>query len=410
MSIEALTPHQRRLSLTAIIASVFSVGVAFGALVPLVTLLLERRGVDATLIGLNSAMFPIATLTMGLFVPRIIGRLGPVTSLFVSIALSSSLVLLFPLFPDIAFWFVLRFLIGAVESVAWVVTETWLNSMTTSRNRGFIMGIYATVLAGGFAIGPLLLSVTGVEGWLPFIVVSAGLLASAAPLVLARGVAPPMPHRPESGPLRFVRMAPLIIFGAVTGGLIDNAIFTLLPVYGLRVGLDQDTAILLLTAFIGGNLVMQVPLGWIADRTGRRRMLIVCVGVSLVGALLLPALAPGGVLANGPLLWLLLVLWGGTAFGVYTIGISLLADRFSRDMLAGANTAFIMAYECGTLSGPVIAGAAMDAIGADGLVATVAVICATFLLFNAGWAISRGRRAGDEQQQRIDTDAPPPIH
>jgi MFS family permease len=389
-SFEALTLRQRRLSLAAIISSVFSVGVAFGALVPLVTLLLEQRGVDTTVIGLNAAMFPIATLTMGLFVPRIIGRLGTLTSLYASVVMSSSLVLLFPLFPDVAFWFVLRFLIGAVESVAWVVTETWLNSITTERNRGVIMGIYATVLAGGFAVGPLLLSVVGTEGWPPFVIVSASLMVSIVPIFAARGVAPPMPHRAGHGPLRIARMAPLIIAGAIVGGQIDNAIFTLLPVYGLRVGMEQETAVLLLTVFIGGNLLLQVPLGWIADKTGRRRMLMVCVAVSLIGAAILPLFAPGGAMASEVLLWVLLFVWGGTAFGVYTIGISLLADRFPRELLAGANTAFIMAYECGTLTGPVIAGAAMDAIGADGLVVTVGLICAAFLGFNLLHRLSRG--------------------
>jgi hypothetical protein len=111
-------------------------------------------------------------------------------------------------------------------------------------------------------------------------------------------------------------------------------------------------------------------------------MLLVCVGVSLIGACLLPLLSPGGAWASEALLWPMLFVWGGTAFGVYTIGISLLADRFPRDLLAAANTAYIMAYECGTLSGPVIAGAAMDAMGADGLVLTIVVTCTAFLLFS----------------------------
>lgn len=393
MSVEALTERQRRLSLAAVISGVFGIGVGFGALVPLVTLLLERQGVDATLIGLNAAMFPIATLTMGPFIPWIIGRLGTMTSLYLATGVSSVLVLLFPLVPDIGFWFVLRFLIGGIEAIGWVVGETWLNSLTTERNRGFVMGIYATALAGGFATGPLVLSVTGIDGPLPFIIIAAALALSIVPEALARNVAPPMPRRVEHGLLRFVRMAPVIIVGATVGGFADNAIFTLLPVYGLRVGIDQATAILLVSVFIGGNLLLQLPLGWIADRTGRRPMLLVCVAAGLAGAVLLPLLAPGGTLANEALLWVLLFVWGGTTFGVYTIGISLLADRFSRELLAGANTAFIMAYECGTLSGPVIAGAAMDAMGADGLVVAVAASCAAFLAFSAVRRLRSGPRS-----------------
>ena len=62
---------ERWRSLIAVIASVFGVGVSFGALVPLIALILERRGVDAAVIGLNSAMFPLAVLLFTrVLVPR----------------------------------------------------------------------------------------------------------------------------------------------------------------------------------------------------------------------------------------------------------------------------------------------------------------------------------------------------
>jgi predicted MFS family arabinose efflux permease len=80
------------------------------------------------------------------------------------------------------------------------------------------------------------------------------------------------------------------------------------------------------------------------------------------------------------MLWVMLFLWGGTTFGIYTIGLSLLAERFPREGLAGANTAFVMAYEVGGLTGPIVAGRAMDSLGPNGLVGVVAVVCAAFLL------------------------------
>ena len=381
MSVEALTPRQLRLSLGAVIASVFGVGVSFGAVVPLITLLLERQGVSTTVIGLNAAMFPVATLIVGLFVPRIIGRLGTMTSLYLGVGVCCGLMLLFPLLTDLWVWFVLRFLIGAASAIHWVVSETWLNSSTNERNRGLIMGVYATVLAGGFTIGPFAIGLVGIDGWLPFLFVSVALATSAVPIMFAHSVAPPMPHRHGTSVLRFVRIAPMIMLGAIVGGLIDNAVFSLMPVYGLQVGFDEESAVLLLSVFLAGNLALQVPLGWVADRTGRPRMLLVCVGVSLIGAALLPQLVPGGAWASEALLWPMLFLWGGMAFGVYTIGISLLADRFERGLLAAANTAYIMAYECGTLVGPVAAGRAMDTMGANGLVVVVGVTCAAFLLF-----------------------------
>jgi MFS family permease len=377
-----LTAGERRLSLAAVIGGVFGVGIAFGALVPLLALLLERRGLGGTVIGLNSAMFPVAVLAVGPLLPRIIARLGTLRSMYLGIGSATVLVLLFPVFDSVSAWFVLRFLVGVATGIHWVVSETWMNRLATDRDRGVIMGIYATVLAGGFALGPLLLTVVGIDGALPFIGVAIALALSAVPLALTRRLAPVMPARPAHGLARFVAAAPVVMIGAVVGGLVDNALFTLLPVYGLRVGFEQATAVLLLTVFIGGNLVMQVPLGWLADRTDRRAVLLACVWVALAGTLLLPLLSPGGAFASTALLWPMLFVWGGTAFGIYTISLSLLAERFSRDSMAGANTAFVMSYETGSLSGPVLAGAAIDLAGPNGLIVSVAAVCTAFLLFS----------------------------
>ena len=40
------------------------------------------------------------------------------------------------------------------------------------------------------------------------------------------------------------------------------AVLTLLPLYGLRAGFDQQTAVTLLVVFTAGNLLLQYPLGW----------------------------------------------------------------------------------------------------------------------------------------------------
>src|SRR5829696_6329372 len=69
-------PPQRWRSLVAVIASVFGVGVGVGALVPLMSIVLEARGVGTVLIGVNSAMLPLAVLLVTPFLPRVAARLG----------------------------------------------------------------------------------------------------------------------------------------------------------------------------------------------------------------------------------------------------------------------------------------------------------------------------------------------
>src|SRR5215813_13062704 len=169
---DVLIGRQRQLSLLALNACVFGVGIAFGALVPLVTLNLAHRGIDATLIGLNAAMFPLAVLLAGPLLPRLMHRLGAVRSMVFGLGIVALAILLFPVLPYLPAWFLLRFITGAAGAIPWVVCETWLNIVATERDRGRIMGIYATVLAAGFAIGPAIIGALGAEGWLPFLVVA----------------------------------------------------------------------------------------------------------------------------------------------------------------------------------------------------------------------------------------------
>src|SRR5512145_1957996 len=107
------SPAQRWRSLIAVIASVFGVGVSFGALVPLMSLILEERGVDTALIGLNSAMFPLAVLLVTPFLPRLAAWLGTLPSMLLGLAITVGAVLLLPVLPQLWAWFALRFVIGA---------------------------------------------------------------------------------------------------------------------------------------------------------------------------------------------------------------------------------------------------------------------------------------------------------
>jgi MFS family permease len=365
---DLFTGRQRQLSLLALNACVLGVGIAFGALVPLITLNLAHRGIDATLIGLNAAMFPLAVLVTGPLLPRLIHRLGGVRAMVLGLALVAIATLLFPLLPFLPVWFLLRFVTGIAGAIPWVVSETWLNMVATERDRGRIMGIYATVLAAGFAIGPAIIGAVGAEGWLPFVIVAVAVGLSILPILVAKNLAPTMPERQE-GPLSdILRAQPLIMIAALCGGVMDFALFALLPVYGLRHGLDQAASVFMVSVFIGGNVLLQIPIGWLADRTNRLTVLFACIVFSLAGALLLPL----AINHPAPLYWLVFF-WGGALFAIYTIGLGLLGNNFPRSQLAAANVVFIMVYEIGSAGGPTLAGTAIDLLGPEGLVAVVAI-------------------------------------
>ena len=384
-----LSPAQRRRGLFAVLASLLATGLTFGTSIPLLALLLERDGVSTTMIGLNSSMPLFATILMSTATPWIVRRFGVVPTLLAGIAVIIAGFLLLAVFRSLEAWFILRFIVGLGMSVHWVVSETWLNSAAGPGRRGLFAGLYTALMGIGFAGGPLLLTILPLDGWVPFLTISGFIALAGVPILMAVGCAPRLDIAAESGRWSAIRLAPTIFAGIFVSGLVDTAMLSLLPIYGLRSGLMRDEAVLLLSVAVAGTIVMQAPLGWLTDKANRRVLLLGVGGIGFVGAVLLPfALEPTWWR------WPLLFVWGGTIAGLYTVALAELGARFEGGALASANALFVMVYCIGSLVGPSLAGSAMDLAGPHGFVWVVAAALGLFLVVGIARTALRGSGTG----------------
>src|SRR5579863_3571058 len=112
----ALPDTQRRWSLAAAIASVTVFGLSIGQGAPLMSLLLEQRGTDATLNGLNAGSAFLGVMIGPLIAPHLIRWCGLRNFLIVGFVLDITLFLAMKPFDSIFAWFVLRALLGLVGS------------------------------------------------------------------------------------------------------------------------------------------------------------------------------------------------------------------------------------------------------------------------------------------------------
>lgn len=380
-----LDARSRNLALAAVIGTAFGVGIAVGAVVPLLSLNLEQRGFDAAAIGLNAAMFPLGAVAFSFLVPRIVAWLGIFRAIIASITLTALLMLLFPVTDSYIAWCAIRLVIGCVGVVHWIASETWINMLARDKSRSRVMAIYATVMAGGFVGGPIMLSVTGIEGWIPFIAVAAASLFALVPVLLIRSVPPVLHGEMDNNLFGIMRAVPLVMGAALVAGFVDASLFALIPVHQVRAGHTEQLAVLSLSVFMAGNLVLQYPLGWIADHTSRRHAAIATSAIIVAGAIAYPLLLP----AMGPPFWLMIFVWGGVSWGMYTLGLALLGERFQPAQLAAANAAFVMTYEMGSITGPVVSGAALDQWPALGLPIAVGIVAAMFIVIAAARRPSR---------------------
>ena len=379
----------RRRALTAVLSSSLGVGLTFGFQPPLIALVLSRAGSSSLAIGAVTSASLIAVILSGPFYPHLIARLGLRRSVIAGIGCGALILTLMPLMASVPFWFGLRFVTGCTLGLSWIASEIWLNTVSGADARGTVMGVYGTVFSLGTVAGPALLEFTGTRGWLPFGVGAAGLIVTLLPLAALENTPSAVqgftPLRELTG---VIRAAPLVMLAALVAGLVESADLTLLPLFGLRGGFGERTALLLLAVFMAGNVVLQVPIGLLADRFGRRRLLGVCALASALGPLLLqPFFATPG------LLWPLLFVWGGTLYAFYSQGVAILGAQFPPALLATANTVFVMVYCLGGVIGPSAGGFALDRWPTHGL---PVLLSSAALLLLAGLAMParRAERGG----------------
>ncbi len=387
MTQSAGVPSSDYLAIALAIVLVALVGVSLSLTIPLLSLGMERMGITSTLNGLNTATAGIANLLIVPFVPRLAARFGVRVLLLGTILVGIVSTLLFPLLPFLL-WFPLRFALGASLGALFVLSEYWINATAPPGRRGMVMGLYATVLALGFAAGPALLGLLGPEGWPPY-VASAALFATALiPLGLAGGRTPEFEENENGGYnlFHFLRTAPSATLAALIFGAVETGTFALLPVYGTRTGLSEQEAAGLVSMIALGNVLFQIPVGFISDKIDRRKILFVCGLAGAIGAALIPAVAPSPIAFKFGLF-----IFGGIVGGLYTVGLAHLGQRYTGHDLASANAAFIMLYSVGLIDGPPLVGGGMDLIGPNGMAATLGLLLGIYAVVVLSRILTFGR-------------------
>jgi len=363
-----------RRSLGAVIAAMAVVNLVYGLSFPLMALALAAEGVDETLIGISTMAQAGSVLVIAPLAPRLMRALGPARLMQAASLLLTLLFLALPAFPGFLAWLPLRFLIGAVSALLWIASEAMINELTQESRRGRVIALYSACGAAGYSLGPLILIATGSSGWTPFAVTSALIATAALPLFLATEARSAVPDERPPGIARMVLLAPAIMLANLVFAASIESIGTFFPLFGLALGLDEPAALGLMTVMGLGGIVLVLPLGWLADRVDRLGLMVACVTATALGLLIMPEMV-GRPLA-APLYCFLL---GGFEAMIYTLGVTLIGERFRGPALAAASTAYTAMWGAGTVIGPPLVGASMDLFGPAVMPWAIAAIFAAYL-------------------------------
>jgi MFS family permease len=372
-------------ALVAPIGSISVFGLASRLAFPLVSLRLVRAGAPAAVIAVMAALPALGTIGISFALPALARRCGAKPLLVAAILLSAAGLLVLAT-PYLAVtWMLSRLAMGMSAGILFALGEARVLEISSDAARGRWTGVYASTLTTCQFAGPALLVCLGTDSAVP-ILVAVGLHALSLILLANSRWHSALPQRGDSLAWRqFVRDCLPLGAAVLFFSMFDSTMLALLPVYGLRLGLGSREALLLVTAVFLGDACLQIPIGWGADRFGRRWVHALCA-LLCAGAALALAL---GLMASATR-WPCLLVMGGTAGALYTLAIVRLGDRFSGNALISANAFVGLLWGAGSLGGPLLGSLSMGVFAPHGLMLFVAAGALAVLVA----MLQRGTREG----------------
>ncbi|KHS67457.1 MFS transporter [Pectobacterium brasiliense] len=369
-----MTAYSREANFTTLnmIIAASLVGLVTGYTLPLISLKLAELGHSTATLGILAAL-PAAGMMLSSFVTPWLSR-----HLHASYLLSGSLIVLaastvasFLLSPPVSL-ILPRLLTGLASGVLVVLGETWVTSRASDKHKATLTGLYAAVFTGCQLIGPLLIAAGEPMQTYALWLICA---LSAACAFMLRNCAT-MVQADESSSASYrdlIPFLPAIASGVLCFSFFDASILALFPLYGMEQGLDEKSAILLVTLIFLGDAVFQTPIGWLADKCGIIKTHIGC-GILFCVMLVLITFS----FSSPSLLVPVCIVLGAAAGGLYTLSLVRAGQKFAGQRLIVMNSLLGLVWSAGSISGPLFSGAAITFYGYDGL---IAILLLTGVLF-----------------------------
>ncbi|MDP3338366.1 MAG: MFS transporter [Rhodoferax sp.] len=356
---------------------------------PLLLLLLKQAQVSTTVAGLFAATTWLGIFIVTPFASVITHTLGRRPTMWLASTLPMVAALGFLLTDVLWVWFALELMAGVAGGLRWVLAEAFIAEFAPPGKIGRYIGAYATMVGLTFVIGPALLAWVGPDNaqalWLVLALLAIGLAWTA--------LIPPLPPDPDrhtasiglAGLWRAVRAHPVIMLAGFLGGFFELGLASILPLYGLTLGLGASTAALLVSVSGMGGTLAALPAGMLADRfdspaQGRRTLMAVCAALIFLSACASPWVG------HAPwLIWPMVAIWGASGGALYTLAMIDIGSREKGMTLVNATAVLVLTYTLGGLIASSVSGAMLDVsleLGFPALLLTAASIGLAALLKN----------------------------
>ena len=361
--------------------------VGAGVLGSLLPLRFSAMGLSPGVIGLIATAEALGFLVGCLYAHRVIAPVG-LERAYAAFAGMKAVAILGMHFADsVPALALLRFLLGVNAAGLAIIVESWLNALVPNEQRGRVLTIYVLVYGLFFGGGQLLsqnLNVAGPEA----LMISA--IATTLALVPMAGIdvkAPALPHKVTLQILKAFKTSPVSVLACLVNGLVLTAFTTVGPLFGEKIGFDQQHIIILMACVSLGGLFLQWPIGYISDKVDRLYALI-GLGAGTLGVALLLITAD----KSTPFLLMafLFAVFGGVAESLYAVGVAHANDRAVVSDYVALSSTLLFVWALGAAIGPTTGTLAIELTRPGAFFVYVSALSLAFTLFGI-WRLLRRR-------------------
>jgi MFS family permease len=370
---------------------------AAGVLGSLLPLRFSAMGYSPGVIGLIATAEALGFLVGCLYAHKIIAPVGLERAYAAFAGMKAVAILAMYFADDMASLMLLRFLIGLNAAGLAIIVESWLNALVPNAQRGRVLTIYVLVYGLFFGLGQLLGQNLNVRGPELFFMAGIATILALVPMVGIDVRAPILPHGIKLEIRKALRTSPASVLACLLNGLILTGFFTVGPLFGARIGFDQQHIVLLMACVSLGGLFLQWPIGYFSDKVDRLYALI-GLGAGIV------AVAAALVTVNRQMPFLLIAalfaVFGGLAESLYAVGVAHANDRAAMADYVALSSTLLFVWALGAAIGPTTGTYAIQLVSPRAFFVYVIALTLAFTLF-ALWRFYRRKldRVVEEREE-----------
>jgi MFS family permease len=338
----------------ALYCAAFLIGIT-GMIGPLSSTHMAKNGASNLSIGIISSLYFVFSAATSILIAKKLQGKNIIYFINSGLFLTACSDVIFPFYKNIYFWGPMMSLMGIGMSFSFVGLQTSLQNLTDSKSRALITGVYSFFFATGFILGTV--AGSRLYDYNPFSLYLMGAIITCLTIVIIQIRLRNKITSPFQPDIEITQKEHFGLQGAFVYGFTETTLVSLYPTFLIATHYNASNVGMALGIFVTGNMAGTLPVTFLADKFGKRRIFVLCALFSIFSIL-------GILMINDYLIKLLFSFVCGFLIGpINPISLALSVEGLKENEMSKGTSYFTFMYSIGCAAGPFISALTMKIFG-----------------------------------------------